>query len=122
MVNKMVWDEKTGKMVKLGTNKGEKAKVTVSAELAEKLTEFAKQDGYDFSGVSYETMKDAKGKTRKDSKGKPMFVQENGKPKKITVPVSKGKVNTAISDYVNVAIRLLIEKRKMASQATQEQK
>ena len=109
--NKMVWDEKIGKMVNLTAAKGEVVKISISEEQAEALKSYALEDGYDFSGISYITQKDADGKTKKDKDGKPIFVLENGKPKTITVEESTAKVNSAVSDYVTVAVKMLMEKR-----------
>jgi len=111
MPNKMIWNDRTKKMEKVGMSKGEGIKVSVSAELAKILKAFAIEDGYDFTGVSYVTEKDAKGKTKRDAKGKPVFVLEDGKPKKVDVPESTAKINSAVSDYVNVGTNLLIESR-----------
>ena len=111
MVKKMVWSEEQGRMVDLAEQKGEKDKISLDSGLAEQLKQFAKEDGFDFTGISYVTEKDAKGKAKKTPDGKPVFVMENGKPKKIDVVESRAKVNTAISAYVNIAVKKLIASR-----------
>jgi len=126
---KMVWDNAQQKMIPLTSKKGTKkvVRVGVDASLAERLKGFAKEDGYSFEGVKYltKTAKGADGKmhTQKDSKtGKPLFQMEKGKDgkehiKTEKVAVSVGKVNSALADYVRVAIGMLVESRKATKKA-----
>lgn len=113
MTEKMVWDSALGKMVKVGKSKGMKSveRIALDSQLANTLKEFALLDGYDFTGVSYVTVKDNLGKTKHDKDGKPVFVMVAGKPKTETVTESVAKVHSAISDYVEVAVKALIELR-----------
>lgn len=99
-------------MVEVGGTKGESQKVSVDANLSETLKSFAKEDGFDFSGISYVTEKDEKGKTKKDKDGKPIFVMVDGKPKTIAINESSAKVNSAVSQYVNIAVKKLIAERE----------
>lgn len=108
-----VWDNEQMKMVDIGKQEtGKTVKVSLVSSLAEQLEDFAKEDGFDFSGSTYETEKDEKGKTKKDKQGKPVYILENGKPKKKTVERSQTKVNSALSQYVEVAVKYLISARK----------
>lgn len=125
MPQQMVWDSTLGKMVKVEKVKSRKnvEKISIKAEQYAKLKQYSQEDGFDFTGVSYVTEKDAKGNTKKDANGKPIFVYvtENGKKikKTITVPVSVAKVNSAIMQYVEVAIDAFIAKRDSKSVNTE---
>ena len=107
----MVWSEEQGRMVNMAEQKADKDKVSLDSGLAEILKGYAKEDGFDFTGISYVTEKDKDGKTKKDKDGKPIFVIENGKPKAVAVEVSTAKVNSAISAYVTIAVKKLIAER-----------
>lgn len=109
-----VYNKETGKMEEVSKKKGDAVKVSVNAELATKLEAFATEDGYSFEGISYVTQKDKDGKTKKGTDGKPLFVMESGKVKVVTIERSQAKVNSAIADYVNAGINLLIENREKA--------
>lgn len=112
MGNRKVWSEEQGKMVDIGSQKSEQVKVGLTSVYAETLKRYATEDGYDFTGVSYVTEKDAKGNTKKDADGKPVFVTENGKIKTVQIENSTAKINSAIADYVNVAVHQFIAKRE----------
>lgn len=118
MANKMVWDSKQGKMVKpTRVEIGNSEKVAISAEQFDVLRQFAKEDGFDLTGVSYVTIKDANGKTKKDKDGKPIFKMVNGKKETITVAESKAKLNDAVASYVSVAVNMLIAYRAEVAKA-----
>lgn len=112
MVN-MVYNKETGRMEKVGTSKKAKniEKISIHTDLYHTLLDYAKQDGFDLTGVTYVTQKDKDGKTIKKN-GKPVFVMKDGKPVKQEVAISKGKANSAVNQYVEVAIRMLITNRK----------
>lgn len=116
-MNKMVWDDKQSKFVDVVAEKKGKSfeKIALDANLANALKGYAKADGFVFEGVRFVTEKTADGKTKQDKAGKPIFVMENGKPKKTTVPESTARVNSAISQYVEIAVRKLIAEREEAS-------
>ena len=113
-MGKMVWNNTVGKMVDISTKKGERSveRIAIDSKLATALKQYAIEDGYSFTGVSYVTEKTADGKTKHDKDGKPVFIMENGKPKKVAVEASAAKVNSAIADYVAVAVRKLIDQRE----------
>lgn len=119
MANKMIWDEKQKKMIPVGGGeKGEVIKVSIPEDLAEILKGFAKEDGYDFTGISYVTEKDAEGKTKKDKDGKPIFKKDkDGKPVTVKVEVSTAKVNSAISQYTIIAVKKLIDERNEVNES-----
>ncbi len=111
-VKKMVWDNESGRMVDISGKKDTSTaeKIAVTGDLADILKRFALEDGYDLTGISYVTEKTTDGKT-KQKDGKPVFVMENGKPKTIAIAESKAKIHSAISDYVDIAVRRLIASR-----------
>lgn len=108
-----VWSDELKKMVDVGKpESGNAVKVSVDSGLAEILENFAIEDGFDFTGITYITEKDKDGKTKKDNTGKPVFVKDKeGKIKTEKVERSQAKVNSAISQYVDVAIKSLIKSR-----------
>lgn len=112
-MQKMVWDNDKGRMVKPEKGKGGKEieRVGIPVELYNALRDFAKEDGYHLSGIRLITQKDAKGKTIKKN-GKPVYVMDGEKPKAEIIIESRGKTNSAVSDYVQVAIRRLIALRR----------
>ncbi len=110
--SKMVWDDEQGRMISTAQQTmSEAGKVSLDSGLAERLKDFAIEDGFDFSGISYVTVKTADGKTKKTADGKPVFVMENGKPKTVPIAESVAKVNAAISLYVKIAVKKLIAER-----------
>lgn len=109
-----IWNETTKQMEEVGkAKKGEKVRVAIPADLAEKVKAIALEDGYSFEGISYVTEKDTKGKTKKDKEGKPIFkLDKDGKKVTEKVANSTGKINSAVADYVAVALKNLIADRK----------
>lgn len=112
MTVKMVWDSTQRKMVEAKRKAGNTIKVNLDIELYETLKRYAKEDGFDFTGISYETEKDKDGKTKKNAKGEPIFkLDKDGNKVTHKVEVSQGKVNSAVAQYLAVAVRDFITSR-----------
>jgi hypothetical protein len=115
MGKQMVWSETEQRMVSATSkSKSKTAKVSISTTQFETLRNYAQRDGYDLSGVSYDVEKDQHGKTRHDKDGKVIFKLKDGKKIIRTVAESQGKVNSAVADYVSVAISLFIARQPKA--------
>jgi len=113
----MVYNPETKKMVPLSVAKAESQEagvkyISIPATVADQLLRFAKEDGWDFSGVSYVTLKDKDGKTRKDATGNPVYKKDkDGKVETVAIPESKAKMTGAIRSYVEIAIKDFITAR-----------
>ena len=112
----MVWSETEQKMVSVAKkNKSKNVKVAISLVQFEMLKSYANRDGFDLSGISYETERDKNGKTKHDKDGNTIFkLDENGIKITHVVTESAGKLNSAIASYVNIAIAEFIAQQPKA--------
>jgi hypothetical protein len=118
---KMVYNAELKKMVPMAEVTKEKQEAgyerfSISADLCDTLKNFAKMDGWDFSGTSQVTLKDSEGKTRKDKDGNTLYKKDkDGNIETIKVAESKAKVTNAIKTYIEIAIRDFIAAREAAA-------
>lgn len=118
-MSQMIYNSEKKRMVPLSEAKASQANGTkyvgLDAGLCEQLRKFAEEDNWDFSGVTYITVKDAEGKTKKDKDGNPVYkLDKDGKQVTEKVEISKAKVTNAIRNYAEIAIKEFISARENA--------
>lgn len=107
-------NSETMKMEEIKGRKGQETeRIAIPSDLYVALKKFAKEDGMSFKGISYLTVKDENGKTKKDKDGKPIFqLDKDGNKKSVEVEESVSKVNSAVALYVIAAVQIFVAQRR----------